>query len=94
MKLMKNKANIALKNIKLNYDAEYVNECNDDFCKGMKENVSIIQQVINNHLTVEEIELLEFMSTSMKSKACFNENTKKLYENMKVKLQRQKEIWK
>lgn len=39
----------ALDNIKLNYDAEYVNECNDEFCQAMKGYVYVIENLINEH---------------------------------------------
>lgn len=58
-----------------------------------KDYVDKVQQAIDCQFTVEEIELFEFMSTAMKSKSCFNKKTKSLYESMKIKLSKQKEMW-
>ena len=44
----------ALDNIKLNYDAEYVNECNDEFCQAMKGYISVIENLIKEHFELVE----------------------------------------
>ena len=44
----------ALDNIKLNYDAEYVNECNDEFCQAMKGYISVIENLIKEHFALVE----------------------------------------
>lgn len=50
----------ALDNIKLNYDAEYVNECNDEFCQAMKGYISVIENLIKEHFElVEKYEMLD-----------------------------------
>lgn len=50
----------ALDNIKLNYDAEYVNKCNDEFCQAMKGYISVIENLIKEHFElVEKYEMLE-----------------------------------
>lgn len=38
-----------LESIALNYDAEYVNECNDDFCISMRSNIKKIKNLIEEH---------------------------------------------
>lgn len=50
----------ALDNIKLNYDAEYVNKCNDEFCQAMKGYISVIENLIKEHFElVEKYEMLD-----------------------------------
>ena len=39
----------ALKSIELNYDAEYVNECCDEFCMKMKSYIITLEQLIKEH---------------------------------------------
>ena len=50
-----------LNQIALNYDAEYVNECHDDFCISMRNNIKQLENLINEHfdnppLKFEELE--------------------------------------
>lgn len=58
--LTKEECERALKNIALSYDAEYVNECNDEFCKAMKNYIEMLENLIEEHfhnqpLTFEEL---------------------------------------
>ena len=51
----------ALKNIELNYDADYVNECCDEFCMKMKSYITTLEQLIQEHfdnppLSFDELE--------------------------------------
>lgn len=39
----------ALKEIALSYDAEYVNECNDEFCQAMKKKIKLLEDLIDEH---------------------------------------------
>ena len=38
-----------LNQIALNYDAEYVNECHDDFCISMRSNIKQLENLIKEH---------------------------------------------
>lgn len=38
-----------LNQIELNYDAEYVNECHDDFCISMRNNIKQLENLIKEH---------------------------------------------
>ena len=38
-----------LNQIALNYDAEYVNECHDDFCVSMRNNIKQLENLIKEH---------------------------------------------
>ena len=38
-----------LNQIALNYDAEYVNECHDDFCISMRKNIKQLENLIKEH---------------------------------------------
>lgn len=38
-----------LNQIALNYDAEYVNECHDDFCISMRNNIKQLENLIKEH---------------------------------------------
>lgn len=38
-----------LEQIKLNYDAEYVNECSDEFCLAMRGCIKKIEELINEY---------------------------------------------
>lgn len=38
-----------LNQIELNYDAEYVNECYDDFCISMRNNIKQLENLIKEH---------------------------------------------
>ena len=49
MMLTKEECEKALKNIALSYDAEYVNECNDEFCQAMKNYIKILENLIEQH---------------------------------------------
>ena len=42
----------ALRSIALNYDAEYVNECCDDFCMKMKANIATLEKLIKEHFDI------------------------------------------
>lgn len=42
-----------LNQIALNYDAEYVNECHDDFCISMRNNIKQIENLIKEHFDPE-----------------------------------------
>lgn len=55
-----------LNQIALNYDAEYVNECHDDFCVSMRNNIKQLENLIKEHfdnppLKFEEIEDLDIL---------------------------------
>lgn len=47
--LTKKECEMALKNIALSYDAEYVNECNDEFCQAMKNYIKMLENLIEEH---------------------------------------------
>ncbi len=47
--LSKEECEKALKNIELNYDAEYINECCDEFCMKMKSYITTLEQLIHEH---------------------------------------------
>lgn len=47
--LSKGECEKALKNIELNYDAEYINECCDEFCMKMKSYITTLEQLIHEH---------------------------------------------
>lgn len=47
--LTKEECERALKNIALSYDAEYVNECNDEFCQAMKNHIKMLENLIEEH---------------------------------------------
>lgn len=47
--LTKEECEMALKNIALSYDAEYVNECNDEFCQAMKNYIKMLENLIEEH---------------------------------------------
>ena len=49
MMLTKEQCEKALKNIALSYDAEYVNECNDEFCQAMKNYIKMLENLIEEH---------------------------------------------
>lgn len=49
--LTKEKCERALKNIALSYDAEYVNECNDEFCQAMKNHIKMLENLIEEHFS-------------------------------------------
>lgn len=47
--LTKSECKNALKEIVLSYDAEYVNECNDEFCQAMKKKIKLLEDLIDEH---------------------------------------------
>lgn len=49
--LTKEECERALKNIALSYDAEYVNECNDEFCQAMKNYIKMLENLIEEHFS-------------------------------------------
>ena len=51
MMLTEEECEKALKNIALSYDAEYVNECNDEFCQAMKNYIKILENLIEEHFS-------------------------------------------
>lgn len=46
-----------LNQIALNYDAEYVNECHDDFCISMRNNIKQLENLIKEHFDNPPLEL-------------------------------------
>lgn len=49
--LTREECEMALKNIALSYDAEYVNECNDEFCQAMKNYIKMLENLIEEHFS-------------------------------------------
>ena len=47
--LSKGECEKALQNIAFNYDAEYVNECSDDFCMKMKAHIATLETLVKEH---------------------------------------------
>lgn len=47
--LSKGECEKALKNIELNYDAEYINECCDEFCMKMKAHIATLETLVKEH---------------------------------------------
>lgn len=49
-----------LEQIKLNYDAEYVNECSDEFCLAMRGYIKKIEELINDYFDYNSMEFKNF----------------------------------
>lgn len=55
MSLTKEEYLSILSSIALNYDAEYVNECHDDFCISMRNNIKKIKNLIEEHFELVDL---------------------------------------
>lgn len=53
--MIKEECEKALRSIALNYDAEYVNECCDDFCMKMKANIATLEKLIKKHFELLKV---------------------------------------
>ena len=83
-----------LNQIALNYDAEYVNECHDDFCISMRKNIKQLENLIKEHfdnppLKFEELkEEIWIWDNKEKTyiKSCNNYDTKEHGKGIRVQI--------